>query len=156
MPKLRMSRARGGQPAYRSSLQRVGGYCWRHRGYLFVSVAGTIFAAALSLLIPLVQRQIIDQSVLAHHDSVWPLAIVLVLAALLIFIGSFLRFYVSGHLAAAVQHDLRTEMFESLLKLDGAAQDELGSGQAVSRSISDITNVVSALIWGPTMLGNTV
>jgi ATP-binding cassette subfamily B protein len=40
-----------------------------------------------------------------------------------------------------VQHDLRTGMLRSLSRLDGIRQDELHTGQIVSRSISDITMV---------------
>jgi ATP-binding cassette subfamily B protein len=141
----------GGTP-----LRRVGGYCLRHRRHLFVATAGALTATVMSLLIPLVQRRIIDGSIVTHRDPVGPYVLVLVVAALLTFAGSYLLNYVSGRLAMDVQHDLRVEMFASLSRLDGTRQDELDRGQVVARAISDIRNIIAGLIWVPTMLGNVV
>ena len=44
-----------------------------------------------------------------------------------------------------MQHDLRTELFGSLTRLDGARQDQLHTGQIVSRSISDLNMIQSLL-----------
>lgn len=140
---------RGGAP-----LRRVGRYCRRHRRHLYVATGGALTAAAMSLLIPLVQRRIIDGAILSHRHPIGPYVLVLVGAALLTFAGSFLLNYVSGRLAMNVQHDLRVEMFESLSRLDGTRQDELDRGQVIARAISDIRNIIAALIWMPTMLGN--
>ncbi len=53
-----------------------------------------------------------------------------------------------------VQHDLRTEMFASLSRLDGARQDQLHTGQVVSRSISDVNMIQGLLAMVPFLLGN--
>jgi ATP-binding cassette subfamily B protein len=108
------------------------------------------------VLIPLVQRAIIDGSIVTHKHAVWPLAIVLVVAALLNFAGMYLRRYVGGRLALDVQHELRTAIFASLSRLDGARQDELHTGQIVSRSISDVNMVQGLLSMVPMLLGNTL
>ncbi len=140
---------RGGAP-----LRRVGRYCRPHRRHLYVATGGALSAAVMSLLIPLVQRGVIDGAILSHRHPIGPYVLALVGAALLTFAGSFLLNYVSGRLAMNVQHDLRVEMFESLSRLDGTRQDELDRGQVIARAISDIRNIIAALIWVPTMLGN--
>ncbi len=61
-----------------------------------------------------------------------------------------------GRLSLDVQHDLRTEVFGALHRLDGASQDELNTGQVVSRSISDITLVQGLLSFLPMMTGNVL
>ena len=53
-----------------------------------------------------------------------------------------------------MQHDLRTELFGSLSRLDGARQDEIHTGQLVGRSISDLNMVQSILSMVPITLGN--
>ncbi len=135
-------------------LRRLSGYCWHYRRNVIIALGGALLATLVSVLIPLVQRAIIDDSVVTHSRPIWPLAIVLIAAALLNFAGMYLRRYVGGRLALDVQHDLRTALFSSLSRLDGARQDELHTGQIVSRSISDINMTQGLLSMVPMLLGN--
>ena len=135
-------------------MRRMGRYCRRHRRRLFVATGGALTVSLMLLLIPLVQRQIVDGAIITHRHPVGPYVLVLISAALLAFTGTFLLNYFSGRLAMDVQHDLRVDMFESLSRLDGARQDELDRGQVVARTILDIKNTIAGLIWVPTMLCN--
>ncbi|HUK70478.1 MAG TPA: ABC transporter ATP-binding protein [Streptosporangiaceae bacterium] len=153
--------SRGTQPASTPGsnqgwLRRLTGYCWRYRRTVIVALGGSVLATAVSLFIPLVQRDIIDNSIVTQKQAVWPLAIVLMAAALLNFAGMYLRRYFGGRLALDVQHDLRTDLFASLSRLDGARQDELHTGQIVSRSISDVNMVQGLLSMLPIMLGSAL
>jgi ATP-binding cassette subfamily B protein len=87
---------------------------------------------------------------------IWPLAVALLAAALANFGGMYLRRYQGGRLSLDVQHDLRTELFGALSRLDGTRQDELHTGQIVSRSISDLTMVQALLSMVPLLLGSVV
>jgi ATP-binding cassette subfamily B protein len=111
-------------------------------------------ATAATAAIPLVQRQIIDNVILTHRQSIWPLAGLLMVAAAVNFGGIYLRRYRGGRLSLDVQHDLRAELFDSLSRLDGARQDEIHTGQLVGRSISDLNMVQSILSMVPITLGN--
>ena len=102
------------------------------------------------------QRQIIDNVIVTQRESIWPLAGLLVIAAAVNFGGIYLRRYRGGKLSLDVQHDLRTELFDSLSRLDGARQDEIHTGQLVGRSISDLNMVQSILSMVPITLGNLV
>ena len=106
--------------------------------------------------IPLVQRQIIDNVIVTHRQSVWPLAGLLLVAAAVNFAGIYLRRYHGGRLSLDVQHDMRTELFDSLSRLDGARQDEIRTGQLVGRSISDLNMVQGIMSMVPVTLGNLV
>jgi hypothetical protein len=70
------------------------------------------------------------------------------------FFGVYMRRYRGGKMALDVQHTMRTELFESLSRLDGARQDEIHTGQLVGRSISDINMVQQLLQWMPLILGS--
>ena len=59
-------------------------------------------------------------------------------------------------MALDVQHEMRTELFESLSSLDGARQDEIHTGQLVGRSISDINMVQGLLQWVPLIIGSVL
>ena len=100
------------------------------------------------------QRQIIDNVIVTERESIWPLAGLLVIAAAVNFCAIYLRRYHGGKLSLDVQHDLRTELFDSLSRLDGARQDEIHTGQLVGRSISDLNMVQSILSMVPITLGN--
>ena len=123
---------------------------------MLVALAGALAATVATAAIPLVQRQIIDNVIVTHQASIWPLAGLLVLAAAVNFGGIYLRRYRGGRLSLDVQHDLRTELFAALSRLDGARQDEIRTGQLVGRSISDLNMVQGILSMVPVTLGNLV
>ncbi len=137
-------------------LRRLAGYCWRHRRSTVLAFGGALLATAVTATVPLVQRAIIDDAVITSRYPVAPLAVVLALLALIGFAGSYLRRYRGGQLSLDVQHDLRTELFGSLSRLDGARQDELHTGQVVSRAISDLSMVQGLLGMVPMLVGSTV
>ena len=115
-----------------------------------------MLATAFTAIIPLLQRSIIDNVIVTHKHSIWPLAIALLVVAVATFGATFLRRYFGGRLSLDVQHDLRTEMLGALSRLDGARQDEIHTGQLVSRSISDINMIQSLLSLLPIALGSVL
>ena len=137
-----------------SWLRRLAGYCWRYPGNVTLALAGAFLVTAVSVTVPLIQRAIVDTLTSHSQRPVWPLAVALAGAAAVNFGGLYLRRYRGGRLSLDVQHDLRTELFGSLQRLDGARQDQLHTGQVVSRAISDITMVQALLSWVPMLLGN--
>ena len=137
-------------------LRRLAGYCWRYRRTVLIAMSGALAATVATAVIPLVQRQIIDNVIVTHQASIWPLAGLLLVAAVVNFGGIYLRRYQGGRLSLDVQHDLRTELFDSLSRLDGARQDEMRTGQLVGRAISDLNMVQGLLSMVPVTLGNIV
>jgi ATP-binding cassette subfamily B protein len=150
-------RRNGVQPANEARwLRRLAGYCLRFKRDVIIALAGAILYTAATLVIPLLQRSIIDNVIVSHKESVWPLAIGLLIAAVANFFGVYMRRYRGGKMALDVQHTMRTELFESLSKLDGARQDEIHTGQLVGRSISDINMAQQLLQWMPLILGSVL
>jgi len=137
-------------------LRRLIRYCWRYPRNVVLALSGTLVVTAVAAGIPLIQRQIVDDLVGHGHQAVWPLAVALFGAALASFAGLYLRRYRGGQVSLDVQHDLRTDMFRSLSRLDGARQDQLHTGQVVSRSISDLNMVQALLGMVPMLMGNAV
>ena len=137
-------------------LRRLAGYCWRYPRNVVLALGGTLVVTAVAAVVPLIQRQIVDDLVGPGHPAVWPLAVLLLGAALTSFAGLYLRRYRGGQVSLDVQHDLRTEMFGALSRLDGRRQDQLHTGQIVSRSISDLSMVQALLSMIPMLLGNAV
>ncbi|HXL90781.1 MAG TPA: ABC transporter ATP-binding protein [Streptosporangiaceae bacterium] len=119
-----------------------------------VALGGAALATAATAAIPLIQRQIIDNVIVTHKQSIWPLAIILLITAAVNFVGIYLRRYTGGKLALDVQHELRNDLFGALTKLDGARQDEIRTGQLVGRSITDLNMVQSLVQMVPITIGN--
>ncbi len=141
-------------PAAQKWLRRLAGYCWRYRGSVMLAFGASLAGMAVAAGVPLVERLVVDQAVLKHTQPLLPWVLLLIGAGLVRFALSFVRRYVGGRLSLDVQHDLRTEVFGALHRLDGASQDDLNTGQVVSRSISDITLVQGLLSFLPMMVGN--
>jgi ATP-binding cassette, subfamily B, bacterial len=135
-------------------IRRLAGYCWRFRRDVIIAVTGSLLVVAASLTIPLLQRSVIDNVIVSRRESIWPLAIGLLIAAAVNFAGTYMRRYRGGKMALDVQHAMRTELFDSLSRLDGARQDEIHTGQLVGRSISDLNMVQGLLQWMPLTLGS--
>ncbi len=123
---------------------------------MLAALGGSLLATAVALVIPLIQRDIVNNSIMSHRQQIWIGATALIVAAVLSFAGVYTRRYMGGRLSLDVQHDLRTELFASLSRLDGARQDQLHTGQIVSRSISDINMIQGLLSMVPMLLGNAL
>ncbi|HEY6295562.1 MAG TPA: ABC transporter ATP-binding protein [Streptosporangiaceae bacterium] len=119
-----------------------------------ISLGGALLATVATAAIPLVQRRIIDDVIITHRQSVWPLATLLLVAAAVNFAGIYLRRYHGGRVSLDVQYDMRTELLDSLSRLDAARQDEIHTGQLIGRSISDLNMVQGLLSMVPITLGN--
>ncbi|MFI9211749.1 ABC transporter ATP-binding protein [Streptomyces sp. NPDC053253] len=136
--------------------RRLGGYALRRRTDLLLAFGAAAVAAVATASLPLVLRHVVDG--VAGSDTASPAPWVLLLTGIgaVRFAGSFVRRYCSGRLSLGVQYDLRNDAFAALLRLDGAQQDDLRTGQVVSRSISDITLIQTLLQFLPNMTGNAL
>jgi ATP-binding cassette subfamily B protein len=147
---------RGPEPQKDRWLRRLAGYSWRYRRNFLLALTGAVMATVFTAVIPLLQRNIVDNVIVTHKDSIWPLAIALLAVAAANFGFTFMRRWAGGRLSLDVQHDLRTQMLGALTRLDGARQDEIHTGQLVSRSISDINMIQSLLSFLPITLGSAL
>jgi ATP-binding cassette subfamily B protein len=137
-------------------LRRLAGYCWHYRRSVFLAFGASLLGMAVSAGVPLIERLVVDQAVLKRSQPLIPWVLLLVGAGVVRFGLSYVRRYVGGKLSLDVQHDLRTAVFGALHRLDGASQDDLNTGQVVSRSISDITLVQGLLSFLPMVTGNVL
>jgi ATP-binding cassette, subfamily B, bacterial len=137
-------------------LRRLARYCRRHKRSMILALAGALAAALATAAIPLILGLIVDGTILTHRAPVWAGALVLIGAGLLNFAGVYTRRFEGGKLSLDVQHDMRTESFAALAALDGARQDQLRTGQVVSRAISDLNMVQGLLGMLPMLLGSAV
>ncbi|MFJ8859150.1 ABC transporter ATP-binding protein [Streptomyces sp. NPDC102451] len=144
----------GGQPP--GWARRMLGYCLRHRTDLLLAFGAALVAAVATATLPLVLRHVVDGVAGGEAGPLLPWIALLAGLGAVRFGASFTRRYRSGRLSLGVQYDLRNDAFAALLRLGGAQQDDLRTGQVVSRSISDITLIQTLLQFLPNLTGNAL
>ena len=90
-------------------------------------------------LAPLVQKTILDDSVLHHRRPLGPWVAVLVLTGVVTFVLGYIRRALGGRAAVDVQRDLQVRLHHHLQHLDSARRDEMRTGDIMSRATADIT-----------------
>ncbi|MFI2504512.1 ABC transporter ATP-binding protein [Streptomyces sp. NPDC018972] len=134
--------------------RRLAGYAWRHPGDVVLALGSSLGGMAVMALVPLITKVIIDDVIGDRTRSMTTWAGLLVGAALAVYVLTYIRRYYGGRLALDVQHDLRTEMYGTITRLDGRRQDELSTGQVVGRATSDLQLIQSLLFMLPMTIGN--
>jgi ATP-binding cassette subfamily B protein len=139
-----------------SWIRRLASVSLVYRRSVLVAFGGSLLAMLANAAMPLIQRHIIDDVVITRRSSLAPWAAMALVLALANFAGTRLRRYVGGKLSLDVQYDLRNRIFGALSRLDGARQDELATGQLISRATSDVTMVQGLLGMLPMLTGNAL
>ncbi|KIF03243.1 ABC transporter [Streptomyces sp. RSD-27] len=134
--------------------RRLAAYTWRYRTNVLLALGSSLAGMAVMALVPLVTRVIIDDVIGNRTRPMGPWAGLLVGAALLVYAATYVRRYYGGRLALDVQHDLRTDMYDTIARLDGRRQDELSTGQVVGRATSDLQLIQGLLFMLPMTIGN--
>ncbi|NGO44647.1 ABC transporter ATP-binding protein [Streptomyces ureilyticus] len=136
--------------------RRLAGYAWRYPKDVVLALGSSLAGMAVMALVPLVTKVIIDDVIGDKTRDMAPWAGALIGAALLVYVFTYIRRYYGGRLALDVQHDLRTEMYKAITRLDGRRQDELSTGQVVGRATSDLQLIQSLLFMLPMTIGNVL
>ncbi|MFK0144764.1 ABC transporter ATP-binding protein [Streptomyces griseus] len=136
--------------------RRLTGYAWRYRRNVVLALGSSLVGMAVMALVPLITKVIIDDVVTDHTRSLAVWTGLLIGAAVLVYIATYIRRYYGGRLALDVQHDLRTDMYTTITRLDGKRQDELSTGQVVGRATSDLQLIQGLLFMLPMTIGNVL
>ncbi|MFI9624825.1 ABC transporter ATP-binding protein [Streptomyces sp. NPDC052042] len=137
-------------------VRRLSGYAWRYRRNVLLALGSSLAGMAVMAVVPLITKVIIDDVVGDHTGSLAVWTGLLLVAAVLVYAATYIRRYYGGRLALDVQHDLRTEMYGTLTRLDGRRQDELSTGQVVGRATSDLQLIQGLLFMLPMTIGNVL
>ncbi|MFB9744533.1 ABC transporter ATP-binding protein [Pseudonocardia sulfidoxydans] len=128
----------------------------RHRGVTIGALVASVCGVSLDAVGPLLTRVAVDDAVRGVTDVLVPVVVAILALATIRFGASFLRRYLAGRMALDVQHDLRRQVFAAVQRLDGQRQDQMRTGQVVSRAITDLQLVQSLLSMVPLAAGTVV
>ncbi|MFE2597811.1 ABC transporter ATP-binding protein [Streptomyces sp. NPDC059396] len=136
--------------------RRLTGYAWRYRRNVILALGSSLAGMAVMALVPLITKVVIDDVIGDGNRSLLVWTGLLILAALGVYAATYVRRYYGGRLALDVQHDLRTEMYDTIARLDGRRQDSLSTGQVVGRATSDLQLIQGLLFMLPMTIGNVL
>ncbi|WP_251093487.1 ABC transporter ATP-binding protein [Streptomyces sp. Caat 7-52] len=136
--------------------RRLAGYAWRYPKDVVLALGSSLAGMAVMAVVPLITKVIIDDVIGDNTRGMAPWAGALTGAAVLVYALTYVRRFYGGRLALDVQHDLRTEMYGTITRLDGRRQDELSTGQVVGRATSDLQLIQGLLFMLPMTIGNVL
>jgi ATP-binding cassette, subfamily B, bacterial len=137
-------------------VRRLGGFVLVHRRDLLVALSAAVLGSGCQVVVPLLERQIVDNVIMRPGNRLWPwLAALLVLAAAG-FGFAYLRRFHGSKVALSVQLDLRNAMHAKLQRMDFAGLDRMPTGQLVARANSDSALVQGLLNYLPNVSGNVL
>ncbi|MET7848703.1 ABC transporter ATP-binding protein [Streptomyces avermitilis] len=136
--------------------RRLSRYCLRRRGILSTAVLAACGGSAVAAVVPWVSKVIVDDVIVRQTREAAPWTALFLGAAVVTYVLAYLRRLCAGKLAADVQHEVRTEMFRSLTRLDAARRDALRPGHLAGRVTSDLIMVFGLLSNTPLALANII
>ena len=111
-----------------------------YKGRWIAAFAFLLLSAAATLSVPLVFRQLIDQSLLSGNDLGQVFGLLLGVSVVLA-TATALRFYFMSWLGERVVADLRSEVYQHVLKRPPQYFETLQTGEVLSRLTADTTLV---------------
>ncbi|MGW6744006.1 ABC transporter ATP-binding protein [Streptomyces sp. NPDC055025] len=136
--------------------RRLAGYAWRYRRNVVLALGSSLAGMGVMAFVPLITKVVIDDVIGDGRRSLLVWTGLLILAALAVYAAAYIRRYYGGRLALDVQHDLRTDMYDTIARLDGRRQDSLSTGQVIGRATSDLQLIQGLLFMLPMTIGNVL
>ncbi|WP_137725325.1 ABC transporter ATP-binding protein [Prescottella subtropica] len=140
----------------RGWIGRLAAQCWHHRRTAVGALTVTVVAAVIDITFPLLTKVALDAAAAGEATAtrvIGGIAVLIALLACVRFACQYGRRMLAGRLSLDVQHDLRLGLLGSLQRLDGRGQDQIRTGQVVSRSITDLQLVQGLLAMVPMSAG---
>src|SRR5690606_16851719 len=115
-----------------------------HRGILAAALAALLIAAAAQLALPIALRFLIDQGLIVRDTATINRYFLIFLFAAIVF-GAFaaLRYYLVTRLGERVVADLRSSVYDRVIRMDPTFFEITRTGEVLSRLTTDTTLVQS-------------
>ncbi|SIS59037.1 ATP-binding cassette, subfamily B [Corynebacterium appendicis CIP 107643] len=121
-----------------------------------LTLVTAVLAAVLQTTLPGLTGTAVDVATGQRDGSIATIAWAMAGIAVAQFAFQVLRRWAAGNLATRSQHYVRVELLKTLHRLDGPGQDQIVTGQIVSRSITDLGQLFSVLAMTPMALSRLV
>ena len=125
-----------------------------NRRALWVCVGLSILGQGFTALLPLIQKVVLDDAVLARHRPLVPWLLVLVGVGVGGFVLQYQRRYLAAKTSLELMHRLRVAIQHHLHSLDAASQEQLSTGDVMARATGDVTLLQMFVNQIPQMVAN--
>jgi ATP-binding cassette subfamily B protein len=128
------------------TIRRIAGYARPYRVHLAVFLLATVVDAVITVVNPLLLREIIDHGILARNDQV-VIVLACTVAAVSIFdavLGFVIRWF-SARIGEGLIYDLRTQVFDHVQRQPIAFFTRAQTGSLVSRLDGDVVGAQQAI-----------
>jgi ABC-type multidrug transport system fused ATPase/permease subunit len=135
--------------ALRPTLRRLFPLWWEQRRLVGFGLACALGFTALSISIPILIKQVVDQAIVGPDDELLlPYLGAIILLALLRFVVNFTRRFATARVGIAVEARLRGMLYHAYLTYPRAFFDRHATGEVISRATNDIYPVRYFIGWG--------
>ncbi len=141
-------------PVEGSWWHRLSPFLRPHRARLAGALVFSVVGQGLVALLPLIQKVIVDDAVVAHRRPLAPWLGLLIGMAAIAFVFNNLRRAWGGRVSLDVQDDLRRAIHRKINELDPARHAFLSVGDVMSRAAGDVTLVQAFLNQIPILAAN--
>jgi ATP-binding cassette, subfamily B, bacterial len=129
------------------TVRRIAGYARPYRGLLAAFLLGTALDAVLTVVNPLLLREIIDHGIIARNEKVIIVAACAVAGvAMFDIILNFANRWFSARVGEGLIYDLRTQVFGHVQRQPIAFFTRAQTGSLVSRLDSDVMGAQNAIV----------
>ena len=131
------------------TLRRLFPLWWEQRRLVAVGFACALAFTTLSITIPILIKQVIDESIVGpYKDRLVPYLAIIVVLATLRFVVNFTRRFATARVGIAVEARLRGMLYHAYLTYPRAFFDRHATGEVISRATNDVYPVRYFIGWG--------
>ena len=116
-----------------------------YRGLLSLALVALVFTAAISLVMPLAVRLVVDNFDVAEFSELERYFSWAFLVAALLAVGTALRYYLVTRLGERVVADIRKAVFDRMIGMSPAFYEKVMTGEVLSRITTDTTLILSVI-----------
>lgn len=127
------------------ALRALWPFIVRYRAMVFAAIAALVSTAVISLILPIAVRRVVDgfeTSAVELLDSYFTAAMGI---ALLLAVGTGLRYYLVTRLGERVVADIRKAVFDRMTGMSPAFYEKIMTGEVLSRITTDTTVILSVI-----------
>ncbi|MFW5641260.1 MAG: ABC transporter transmembrane domain-containing protein [Roseicyclus sp.] len=127
------------------SLRALGPFLAPYSAMLFAAIAALILTAVVSLTLPLAVRRVVDGFETESAELLDQYFLAALMIALLLALGTGLRYYLVTRLGERVVADIRKSVFDRMIGMSPAFYEKIMTGEVLSRITTDTTLLLSVI-----------
>ncbi len=129
------------------TIRRIAGYARPYRGLLIAFLLGTALDAVITVVNPLLLREVIDRGILARDQTVIVVVALTVAGVALFDVAlGFANRWMSARIGEGLIYDLRTQVFSHVQRQPIAFFTRAQTGSLVSRLDGDVVGAQTAIV----------